>query len=405
MGVVENRIKGTAPIGRREGTVIGYLHGRAVIIQYPGIPFHGCRLGNKIGIAFRLGRTTGQEVQNPTFTFQITQQDGTVFLHAGDQALAGGIDSGILIQPEQLLHQIFVLLTLCHQNLKFRSKTGIFQGKQHISGGNLRLFLHMDMGNGAGNTGHIPLAVNVQFSHAQFLVFRRNGNLCSGLVALIFNGHHHSAIQTGLHIRIYLCTIFKSDSNPITGRNCRLGLDLHSHQAIQGNHRQGPMLQHHILNTVTSLAVNILHSAAGGSFNGVGNFCIPVLFNLLIQIIQRFLDLRDGAHHGYTVHFRHRIPFHDIIIVIHQEGFQLHTGRNGDLHPFLLFQRTAALHQGTDIPKLNFTRQDAGHGAIILRLFTGQHGHQRQEYHNCRHKSQCNILFDLLFQIFFHNLR
>ena len=372
---------------------VGIRRQGAVFVAGASLIDHTAQQNDAPALFFGCVRFCVQQFHLVTALFRC-QQMGAVLIHAGDQAVTGGGDDAAVVHLEQLLHQLLVFPVLVGQVFHLGGEIGVRQGKQGGTGGNGLFLLGGDGGDGAGEGGGPPGVVDVQFAAAHpVAVIGGDDDLFADGIALVLHRHDDLAVQVGFHTARHLRVIGQGDADAFAGGDVHVPLDLHSHQAVQAQHGQRAVFQHHILHAVARFRVDHLHPAAGIGGDVAADGLVPHGLDLIAQVLQRFGNFGDGGHDGDLIHHCQRSSLCDGVAVFHQKLRDLHTAGNGHVLRGSGFQGAAAPEGAADGAGLHGAGEDAGNRAVLLRVVLCHQGHDGQKQHQHRQAAPDNVFF------------
>ena len=280
----------------------------------------------------------------------------------------------------------------------------ILQGKESGAVPDIGIFLG---GNGAHPPGEgrsLPGVVNGKLTPSDGnIILVRNRNRSIHFIIVVFHGDHHTAVQIALHPAEDGFSAVKGDRNTVACSVSGGCFQFHGHHAVQTQHSQGSVAQHHILHAVTGLGKDLLHPSAGNRLDRRGSFLIFCLGHLFPDVFHAVPDLDDGGHDADLVHRRHRVAFFYKITVFHQKLRNLHALGQFYVHGVSGGQGTAAPEAQFQIARLDGALQNTGHRTVCLRFTAGKQGHGCQQRNQCHNGDPGDVLFQLFLLRFLHN--
>ena len=252
-------------------------------------------------------------------------------IHAGDDSVRRSGDQAAFMHLEHGGKQFLILPVLLGQGVGLGGKVRILQREDQPSRGHLLILPGLNRFYGAGVSGDPPGAVEIQRPGTQSLPLK--GAYSDRLirrVALILHSHHHNPLEVGLHLTGDLRAVLQGHGHVRSHCQIRLSLQRNRHQAVQVQQRQAALPEHHLLDAVPGLGIDLLHPASGFGGEGGIHRILGGAVNLLLQILHGLLHLGDGVQQSHLVHHCQGISFRYRLAVFHQEPFNLHP--RGEFH-------------------------------------------------------------------------
>ena len=379
--------------------VIGDVLGFGIYQQVPLTLGGGNHFGGKIGVDHLVIAAGGVGQQGQGECLGIGQELDAVAVHAGDQAVTGGDDGFRLIHFKQIHHQLLVGLPLGHQLAVGGGVAHVGEGHQGVPCLDGPALADLDGGDDACVGSGVPGAVDVQLAgtKALDLYFIAHG------VIIIFDDDRDVACKAQGHLAPGLRAVGKFDGDSSTNGHGFLNRQVHSHQAVQTQHRQSAVIQHHILNGLALFGIENFDSAASQGGDGGIGVLFGFFFNFLRQNVQGILDFCDGGHDSNPVHGGDCLTLGNSLAVFHQESGKLDSGRDLHVNGVFFRQLAAADELGVDGSHLNGAGEDAGLGAVLFGFAFGNKGHGRQHSHHRHRTDGGDDAFQFGFLCFIHS--